>query len=123
MGFKALTAKLAQVAVGIVGDLAVSVTYTFVSGLPTYDVASDSITKTSSTATFKGVLTSRSDNEYDYAKMQDDHLKLIVATADMPAGATPASEDTCVINGRGYEVKRIKYVPGDPIYIIYLQAN
>lgn len=121
MGFKALLEKVAKTALKTVGDLKVSVTYTHVTGNATYNPVTDVQTPgATTTVTVEGVLTSRSVNEYDYAKVKDNHLKLIVAATDL--GFTPASEDSCVINGVHYEVKRPKFVPGDSIYILYLQA-
>lgn len=120
-GFKALTAKLAQTAIGIVGDLSVDVTYSHITGMPSYDPLTNVMTKTVTTETFKGVLTTKSVNEYDYSKVEDSHLKIIVAANLITF--VPASEDTCVINGVNYEVKRIKSVPGDAIYLVYIQAT
>lgn len=119
MGFKSLTHSLANVAMNVVGDLKVTVAYTRVSGPMVYDPATDQQVNTTSTISFKGLLTNQSVNEYDYAKMPDNHLKLIINTDAI--NFEPAENDKCVINGRNYEVKRIKYVPGDPIYIIYIQ--
>ncbi len=120
-GFKSLTAKLAETAIGIVGDLSVNVVYSHVTGLPSYDATTNVLTKTVTVATFKGVLTTRSVNEYDFSKLEDSHLRIIVAANLI--SFVPTVQDTCVINGVNYEVKRIRSVPGDAIYLVSIQAT
>ena len=122
MGLKDLTAKLAVTAVKTAGDLSVSVTYTSKSGTSSYDPATDTNTTTPNTvATFVAVLSTESENEYDYAKSNDNHLKMIVPSLSIPF--EPSVGDSCVIRGRNYEVKRLGHVPGDAIYKIYVQQT
>lgn len=118
MALASLLKNLASSAIKAAGDTVVSVTYTtYVTG--TYDPATDTIASTETVHTFDAVPTFIADNEYDYAKVNDIHLKIIVAANDITF--VPAGEDHCVIRGAKYEVKRIKGVPGDAIYILYLQ--
>lgn len=119
-GMKALLGDLAKVAMDVVDDIKVTVTYTYVASVGVYDANSDTVsTAGDAVAIFDALLSTRSDNEYDYAKMPDDHLKLVVAALDITF--TPTKNDRCVIDGITYEVKRIKYAPGDPLYIMYIQ--
>lgn len=120
-GMKALLGDLVKVAMDVVDDIKVTVTYTRVSSVDSYDANSDTVATTNTPIIFQALLSTKSDNEYDYAKMPDDHLKLVVAAQDMPV--FPTKNDKCVINSVTYEVKRIKYVPGDPLFIIYIQKT
>lgn len=119
MGLSNLLNNLASGAIKTVGDLATTVTYTRVAPSTGFDAVNDTPVAVETVVTFSGVLSSFSRNEYDYAKVMDNHLKLVASAKDM--GFEPANDDKCEIQGRHYEVKRVKYVPGSSIYIIALQ--
>lgn len=118
MGLATLFQSLAQTALKIAGDVAVPVTYTTVSP-GTYDEALDSTRPITATYVFNAVPTSMAANEYDYAKSNDVHMKIIIAANDITF--VPATSDECEIKSAKYVVKKVKPVASDAVYILYLQ--
>lgn len=120
MGLKDTVAKLAQAAIKATGDIPVTVTFRSVK-VGQYNPATDAQPETVTTVTFQGILTSRRIDEDDNNKVNDTSTKLIAAALDMPS-IVPDENDTILINGAMWEIVKLKYVPGDPIYIFTVRT-
>ncbi len=120
MGLRDTVAKLAQSAIKATGDIPVTVTFRSVRP-GQYNPATDTTPETVVTVSFKGILTSRRIDEDDNNAVVDTSTKLIAAALDMPA-VVPDENDTIQINGALWEIVKIKYVPGDPIYVFTIRS-
>lgn len=112
-------AKQVQKALQTVGDLAITLTYVYVT-VGSYDVATD--TQTTTTLSYPGVTAvsvALTEAEVDYFPGNRNTQKLLIAALDI--GAQPKSEDYVLIDGVKWEVKRVKNVPGKSLYIIFVQ--
>lgn len=118
MAIKSKLKALAQKAMIATGDLRTSITYSRVT-LGAYDPATDVRAETVSTTTLLAVLTNISDMEVDYFPTDIVTQKVIIAGSDLPI--VPEVTDYITIGAVRWEVKRVKRIPGDSIYIVYIQ--
>lgn len=120
MGLSANVSKLVQNAIKKTGDLAARVTYVrVVPGAynPTTDTAAD--TETSYT-NIPVVLTNLDQTESDWFLPDKIMQKMVVAALDLPV--SPLVTDYVLIDGVKWEVKRIRTVPGNSLWLVYIQS-
>lgn len=112
-------AKQVQKALQTVGDLALTLTYVYVT-VGAYDASTDTLSSTTlSYPDVTAVSVSLTEAEVDYFPGNRNTQKLLIAALDI--GAPPKVEDYVLIEGTKWEVKRVKNVPGKSLYIIFVQ--
>lgn len=119
MALKGKVKSLAAKAMGIIGDLKETVTYSRVT-LGAYDAVTDTRATTTNDTVLGAVITNLSDMEVDYFPSDIVTMKVIIAAIDLPL--VPEVTDYVTISGVRWEVKRVKRVPGDSIFIVYVQG-
>lgn len=110
--------KLVQKAIKTAGDLAAPITYVHVTpGTfdPTLGVTIDAETQYQ----VKAVLSNLNEEESAWFIPDIITQKLIVAALDLPV--RPDRSDYVWISGVRWEVKKVKGVPGDSVWRIYVQ--
>ena len=119
MGLKDTIKNAAKAAVQATGDLALTVTYTrIVPG--TYDSATDSTTDTTTTYNNVPVVNVRlTEREVEWFSADVVTQKLLIAALDIPI--TPSVNDTVTIDGSVWQVQKVGRVPGDSLWIVFIQ--
>jgi hypothetical protein len=111
--------KLVQSAIQKTGDLAARVTYVkVVPGVynPTTDATADTLTTYTNVPV---VLTNPTKAESEYFLPDKITQKVILAALDLPV--VPGSPDYFLIDGVRWEINRIKSVPGNSLWVIFIQ--
>jgi hypothetical protein len=118
MGYRDKIAGLVQKAFQKLGDLPTEVTYTRV--VPgAYDPDTDTTANVTQTYTLNVVQVGLTEQEQDWWKTNLVTQKLLIAARDLPV--VPEENDRVVISGVTWSVKRVKRVPGDSLFIVYIQ--
>lgn len=101
------------------GDLPISVDYTYV--VPgTYDPATDTMQNTGTTITgVPAVNVKLKEQELDWFPAEINTQKLLIAANDLTD--PPSAQDYVTIDSVRWEVKRVSRVPGDSLWIIFIQ--
>ena len=101
------------------GDVPITLTYTFV--VPgVYDPATDAITSTNTVVTnVPAVPTKLKSNEVDWFPADVNTQRLLIAAVDLPSA--PTTSDYVTIDDVVWSVRRITQVPGNSLYIIFVQ--
>ena len=101
------------------GDIPLTITYTYVTP-GAYDPLTDTVTNaTTVVSNLSAVNTKLKEQEMDWFPTDINTQKLLIAAIDMPS--TPSASDYVTIAGVRWEVKRVGRVPGDSLYILYIQ--
>lgn len=116
---KAKINTLVKKAMNALGDLPVAINYTYV--VPgAYDVAADTITNSLLVVSgVPAVNVKLKEQELDWFPADINTQKLLIAAVDLPS--PPQSSDYVTIGTVKWEVKRVSRVPGDSLYIIFIQ--
>ena len=117
-GFGALTQTLVKQAIGILGDLTVSVVYSS-NAEPTYDTTTGETTTTTTTYAFNAVFAKFGFDQVDSKVVVRTDAKLVVAYLDLPI--EPRENDTVVVNGQTWKVIRSLGVPGSSVLVIHIR--
>lgn len=112
---------LVKKAIDTVDDLAVLITYYDVTP-GAYDVASDTVTNTSTTyASVRAVLVKLTDEEVAWFPADAIGQKALIAYNDLPI--TPEPHDYLTIAGVTWQIFKSKAVPGNSLHILYLRKT
>lgn len=119
MGLKDTIKNAAKAAVQATGDLSLAVTYTRV--VPgTYDPTTDSTTNTTTVYDNVPVVNVRlSEREVEWFPADVVTQKLLIAALDLPI--TPSVNDIVTIDGAVWQVQKVNRVPGDSLWIVFIQ--
>jgi len=109
---------LVQKAFQKTGDLRTTVTFQRLTpGAYDPSTGAVAITEVEYTIT-NAILTSVSSAEMGWFPADRNTQKLLVAGANLPV--EPTTTDNVVIDGATWEITRVKQVPGDALYILYI---
>lgn len=116
----AKVAKTVQKGLQKLGNLRIALDYVAV--VPgTYDPVTDAITTTTTTvADVFAVAVRLKEQELDWFQANLVTQKLLIPSLDLPA-ITPDVNDYVLISGVRWNVKRVSRMPGDPLWVIYIQ--
>ena len=119
MGLKDTIKNAAKAAIQATGDLSIAVTYTRV--VPgAYDSATDSTTNTTTTYNNVPVVNVRlSEREVEWFPADVVTQKLLIAAADL--AIVPSVNDIVTIDGAVWQVQKVGRVPGDSLWIVFIQ--
>lgn len=118
MGLKDTIANAVVAARAAAGDIPVPVDYVSVA-TGAYDPATNARVETLTTVTINVFNVGLTQSEVEYFPADRDAQKLIVVGTDLTF--IPKVTDRVLIGGVRWEVKRVKRVPGDSIYIVFIQ--
>ena len=118
MGLKATIANAVAAARAAAGDIPILVTYVSVT-TGTYDPATNTRTETLVSKDIKVFNVALTQTEVDYFPADRDTQKLIIVGTDI--SFIPKVTDRVTIDTVRWEVKRVKRVPGDGIFIVFIQ--
>jgi hypothetical protein len=110
--------KMVKQAIVKVGDLASVVTYVSVV-VGAYDPVNNTTNDTETQYTLRAVVTGLNEEESAWFLPDAITQKLIIAALDLPV--KPERADYVLIDGTRWEVKKIKGVPGNSLWRIYVQ--
>lgn len=121
MGLSAKVKKLVQQAIKKVDDLASRVTYVSVS-VGSYTVATDAVAKTETTyANVPCVQTKLVEDDLEWFPANMKGQKLLIAYNDLPIVVT--DDDYVLIGGVKWEIVKIREVPGNSLWILFVKAT
>ncbi len=116
-------ARGVETAFSAAGDLVALGTYVARAGASVYDPVADTYTGGSVTVTnVRMIRTALSDEEREASPVTVSDVKVLVPAVDLP-GHRPGERDTFTIQNIGYNVLRIKAVPGDSLWIIFAREK
>lgn len=94
----------------------------YVSATPgTYDPDLDTVTTlTETVADVFAMAVKLKDQEIDWFPADIITQKLLIPSLDLP-GVTPDVNDYVLISGTRWNVKRVSRLPGDPLWVIFVQ--
>lgn len=116
--FAALTQNLAQIGIGIAGDLAATVVYT-PGGDPTYDPVSGTSTSSVTPISLRAVISRFGFNESDAQVVLLTDARMICAALDLPID--PSQNDILTAKGKTWKVVRSMGVPGDALFKLHIR--
>jgi hypothetical protein len=116
---KAKINTLVKKAFNSLGDIPLAITYTYVTP-GTYDPLTDTLTSSTVVVTdVPAVNVKLKEQEMDWFPTDINTQKLLIAAVDLPN--PPSASDYVTIASVRWEVKRVSRVPGDSLYILYIQ--
>lgn len=116
--FAVLTQNLAQIGIGIAGDLAAAVVYT-PGGDPSYDPVSGTSTSSVTPISLRAVISRFGFHESDAQIVLLTDARMICAALDLPV--EPSPNDTLVVKGKTWRVVRSMGVPGDALFKLHIR--
>lgn len=123
MSLNSTIAQGVQTAFAAAGDLVVLGTYVARTGTPVYNASTDTYTAPTVTHTNVRMLrTSLTDEEREASPTTVSDIKVLIPATDLP-GTRPSETDTFTVENVGYNVLRIKTVPGDSLWILFARAK
>lgn len=120
MGLRGTVQKYVTQAFNQLGDLKDTVEYHHVVA-GSVDPVTDTQTNTETVETFQCVKTKLSDQELDYFPGPLVTERLLIPWNVLTTA--PAEPDYVVIAGVRWEVRRARGVPGESVWIVYIQQN
>lgn len=119
MGLRQIVMNAAVKAIKATGDIAVSVT--IVHTTPgNYDSNTGRTADTVEQKTIQVPLLRLLENELGWFPVPDRTRRVVVPSLLIPF--VPDNNDQVLIGGERWEVKKIRGVPGDAVYILYLET-
>lgn len=111
--------SLVKKAFTALGDIPLSITYTYVTP-GAYDPLTDTLTTTTVVVNnVKAVNVALKEQEMDWFPADINTQKLLIAAVDLPS--TPTASDFVLIGGVRWEVRRVNRVPGESLYTLFIQ--
>jgi hypothetical protein len=119
MGLKDTIKNAAKAAIQATGDLALGVDYTRV--VPgAYDPTTDSTTNVTTTFSDVPAVNVRlTEREVEWFPADVVTQKLLIAAADL--SIVPSVNDIVTIDGAVWQVQKVNRVPGDSLWIVFIQ--
>jgi hypothetical protein len=118
MGYRDKIAGLVQKAFQKLGDLPTEITYTRVQP-GVYDPDTDTTADTTASYVIKAPLVGLTEAEQDWWPADLITQKVLIAGRDLPI--VPQADDRIIISGVTWSVRKVRQVPGQSLYIVFIQ--
>lgn len=123
MSLKATIAAGVEQAFAAAGDLVSLGAYHRRASTPVYNAAADTYTATMTDfANVRMVRAALTDEEREASPATVSDMKVLIPAADLPA-IRPGETDTLDLDGVGYNVIKVKTVPGDSLWILFVREK
>lgn len=120
MGLRETLQAAVVTAITAIDNIAVSVVYSRVTSVGTYDPVTDSQTPVVSNTTLDGFLYKEKELTQDYKSSVQKDQKLLLAATTL--GFVPSETDYVTISSVRWEITGIRIVPGDCAYILTIRV-
>jgi len=119
VGLKDTIKQAVKTGMKAVGDVRVFITYTSVT-LGSYDPETDTTAETVVNYTNVPAVNAKLvEREVEWFPADVITQKLLIAALDLPV--VPKADDTVTIDGSVWQVKRVNRVPGDSLWVVFVQ--
>lgn len=115
---KANIAKLVKRAFQVTGDIPIPITFVQVT-LGAYDPVQGTRAAVTTNYTLTAINPKLTEQELTWFPADINTQKLLIAALDLPV--IPKADDYVLIDGVRWEVRRVNRVPGDSLYILFIQ--
>lgn len=119
MGLQSVFKSLAQAAFVAVGDIPVSVTYTHVTGNPTYTPATGTVTDSTTDYTVSVVFNQYKAADVDGANILSTDQQALIPVENL--GCTPSNHDYMTVDGERWNVVDKETDPAEALWILQIR--
>jgi hypothetical protein len=104
-------------------DVPMMISYYSVSPTGSYNVATDSLSKTETLISCQAVKYKSKVETQDWKKTELDETKILIAgSVFVDAAVTPKEDDYMIVEGVRYEIKNIRPAPTNALYVFVVRA-